>query len=756
MRLAMPLRTLVGLALAAGYFSGRASWKLPKQDSVPLAARLSALPRRGVPVREAVVVHWSDHQIPFIEARSDEDLAVALGIVHVHLRWTQLEVMRRISQGRVSEIIGPLGIEIDRALRTLDLSRAVPDIVARLPEETANWLGAFCIGINHAIAEAAEEPPDFSALGLSRERWQVADVLALARLAAVDVTWLIWLALLGHCDGDVASGLWRRLAGGGGVVEPTSIAPVDQGASTVAAFIRRFVRIGSNSFAVSPARSRSHGAWLASDPHLAPTLPNPWLVAGYKSPSFHVVGLMMPGIPATLLGRNSWIAWGGTNLHAASSELIDVTGLAATEIAKRHARLRVRWWRDSELVIRDTRHGPIVSDLPFLRRGEGRAYALRWVGHSPSDEITAMLRVNRARDWREFREALTLLAVPGQALTFADREGHIGKAMAGWLPRRPPGVPVGPLLPESAASYWRSLANASDLPATLDPSDRFVACANEEPADVPFPVGYFFSSRDRIERLGQLLGGTPPLGFGEITAVQRDLLAVSSLGLRDVLVGLVRLRAESATPRIARLLRSLEAWDGRYEEHSAGALAFELLLFHLAIALLGRKRIGLYSMMWDPRALLRADIESAAPALLARAMGKALPRTLRRLDGANVWGRLHRLRLPHFIGMIPLSGRGYRFGDWAVAGGSETLMKTAHPLTGKRHFARLVATARHVSDLSDPDRNYFVLLGGEDGWLGSTTLLDQVPLWQKGEYLNVPMRPETIRARFRFLTELLP
>ena len=81
-------------------------------------------------------------------------------------------------------------------------------------------------------------------------------------------------------------------------------------------------------------------------------------------------------------------------------------------------------------------------------------------------------------------------------------------------------------------------------------------------------------------------------------------------------------------------------------------------------------------------------------------------------------------------------------------------MKTAHPLTDRRHGTSYGSGARHVSDLSDLDRNYFVLLGGQDGWLGSTTCLDQVALRRDGEYITLPLRPKTARATFQHRTEL--
>ena len=115
---------------------------------------------------------------------------------------------------------------------------------------------------------------------------------------------------------------------------------------------------------------------------------------------------------------------------------------------------------------------------------------------------------------------------------------------------------------------------------------------------------------------------------------------------------------------------------------------------------------------------------------------------------------MHRLGLDHPLSLLPLVGGRFRFTDVPVGGGNDTLMKTAHHTGADRHFVDYGSNARHISDMSDPDRNYFVLLGGQDGHIGSTTFLDQTELWLEGAYIELPLRIETVRERFPYRTEL--
>src|SRR3954447_9699632 len=99
-----------------------------------VAERLAALPVAAAPVASPVEIRWNEHLVPFVEATSDRDLAVALGLVHAHLRLAQMELLRRIAQGRLAEVLGASALPFDRALRAIDICRAVPEIVERMPE----------------------------------------------------------------------------------------------------------------------------------------------------------------------------------------------------------------------------------------------------------------------------------------------------------------------------------------------------------------------------------------------------------------------------------------------------------------------------------------------------------------------------------------------------------------------------------------------------------------------------------------------
>ena len=712
-----------------------------------LQERLAMLPLRNAPVSRPVTMCWDDHQIPFIEAQSDEDLAAALGIVHAHLRLGQMELMRRLAQGRLSEMVGRFGLGLDRLVRTFDIGRAVPQILTSMPAETRAWLENFARGINHCLDHAPERPREFALLDLKREPWSIVDLVLLGRLIAADVNWIVWLRLLkfrGRADWPQ---LWRRL-----LRHDTLSFQSDNDAGAISdaakALLGGALRSGSNSLAVGAARSESGGALIASDPHLSITLPNPWLLAGVKSPSHHAVGLMVPGIPFIAIGRNPWIAWGGASLHAASSDLVEVP--PGTELGERVETIRIRGEADLVLHVGQSPWGPVVSDLPAFRSGGGRL-ALRWMGHKPSDEFTAMLRVGRARNWDEFRKAFEGYALPGLEMNFADISGHVGQLMAAKLPRRKHAEPAD--IVNHADDGWDSPIQSMELPSRFDPSEGFVASANARPKDNAPIVGFHFSPPNRLTRLQHLLSQAHALSVPGLMRIQGDVYLSTALAQRDTMLAWLR---DVPSDRIRQFRDALEAWDGNYDAQSPGANAFELLFFHMARETVPRASWSAYEAAWGTRALIWEDIMAVPAALRVPALHRAARKAAGDFRRGTIWGERHRLGLDHPLGRIPVLGRRYRFADLPASGTSESLMKTAYGLTNRRHSASYGSVARHISDLSDPDGNYFALLGGQDGCFGSANFTDQVALWQRGEYVALPLWPSSAAERFRHRTVLLP
>jgi penicillin amidase len=719
---------------------------------VTVEQRLAALPA-SAPVVQPVTIRWNAQMVPWIEAQSDEDLAFALGVVHGHLRGAQIALLRMVSQGRLSEIAGPFATDIDHALRALGFGRAAPAIIAAWPEETRRFVTRFVDGLNHATQRRDRVPPEFALLGLSPEPYTAEQLLAIGRLAGTDVNWLGWFALLPERERADFRRTWARVleAGSGAIPMEDPLAQILAGSS----------RAGSNTVAVAGRRSATGGAILANDPHLGLNLPNLWLVVGMRSPSFHAVGAMVPGLPIIGFGRNPDLAWGGTNMRAASSELFDVSRLPPEAFRTEEVRIRQRLWFSTTRRYRLTEHGPVITDAPVV---PGRDLALRWIGHEPTDEITALLAAARARDGAQFEAAFTNFGVSAQNMLWADRAGNIGRFMAATLPDRPGFRAGGPVLDATNPAHtqpWRNLRDTRTLPRLVNPPEGVLASANENPREWtanPPPVGYFFSDGDRVQRLMAALAERPRVSVADVEALQRDTRSPRARLLAEGL--LTRLDAVGVGAPEAAFLAPLRGWDGDYAAEARAPLVFEWLLARLIPALVAEGRSLAQrgpETGWNfITTFLLRDLDALEPARREAVLRQAAREAASLGANSSSWGEAHRLRAAHWLVNLPVLGGRFVFGDFPVGGSRETPMKTSHGLVEGRHNVTFGSMARHISDMSDPDANWFVLWGGQDGWLGSAAFADQVPMWREGRMIRLPLRAETVAAEFAHVTRLMP
>lgn len=709
-----------------------------------LDPRLAVFPGANLALKRPVRLRWNAHAVPYIQAQTDDDAAYTLGLVHVHLRCAQMHLLKRLAQGRVSEMFGPFTVDLDHALRLLDLPGAAARCEAGLSPESRAWLEPFVRGLNDAQAQLRVLPPEFRWLGLRAEPWTLTDVLTLGRLAGADVNWTHQAALLAARDRPDFRTLWQRLRVAGGTA----------GAGVFVQALAQVSRAGSNSVAIAGRRSASGAPLMANDPHLGQHLPNFWMLIGVDSPTYKMVGLMPPGLPFVGVGAGPRFTWGGTNMRAASSDLVDVSSLPASEIETRETVIRVRGLGVRRRRLRFTRFGPILNDARLLKV-KGGAVALQWMGTRASDEIGAFLGAARATTPAEFRAAFASFGVCAQNILFASREGAIGHVYAAYLPRRE-GLPeTSPVLsPAEAEAAWRERWDSMSLPMTLDPECGYRVSANDRPQFDQAPLGFFFSEGDRAARLAQLAAGER-LDLASLTQWQNDTRVPGAARLASALAQRL---AESGVE--GPLVEALRRWEGDYAADAATPVGFESLLHGIASRLEPQRAaqagLGLDDEWGRHTRLLLPDLDALDAGTRQRVLREAARSAERAQSRWPTWGDMHRLRIGHVLSLIPWLGRGLVVAEWGAGGTRESPMKNSHGLVRQRHLVQYGAQARHLSDLSDPDANHFMLLGGNDGWIGSAHYADLLPMWRQSRYLQMPLTAAGIEREFPLAMELAP
>lgn len=728
-------------------------WLSIRYPSFSLEDRLQQFRSMNLQLQPGTTIRFNEFFVPYIQAGSDAQGAYALGCVTEFQRGPQLQFLKRLAQGRLAEMGGGGFVDMDHLIRLLDFGRAAPEIWVRMPAHSREWVEGFVQGLNCVQAQRGRGV-DEKFLGIQPEPYTPMDILLFGRLAGADVNWPIYFSLIEHrLSGDFIE-WWNRLRRVGAGVSTSFDTPNSTTPSTaqqIGEFLNSLSRSGSNSIVLHGNRTQSGKPLMVNDPHLGQHLPNVWMMVGLRTPGYQCVGLMFPGVPILGLGRNPTLAWGGTNLRAASSDLVRLDEGTAQNTAEQTVRIGVRFSWARKRKLRFSPHGPVLTDCPALGRLCGKDHlALRWAGHWPTDEISSFLQAMRAQTVDELHKAMHGVGVTPLNVLGADTEGNIGHVLAATLPKRP-GFPEDDwVIAEAMANeHWSTQVCARDFPSVINPAAGFIVSANNRPSEVT-GLGFLFNGDDRVMRARALFNAHKRFTPQTLLALQLDVTSPLADRLSSQLADYCRPYLVSSEQKV--LCNAIDLWSGAYTADSFAALQFEFLLSALVRQLSVSRYAGRTPGLMDQWAYLTAclieDLEGLSNSERVRLVPQCVDEANRKAQHWQLWGNLHKIRLRHVLGHVPLLGKLFSSKSFPAAGSRETLMKNAHNLIRGFDETSYGSQSRHLSDLSDLDENHFVLLGGQDGWVGSQLMTDQIPLWQTRQSIQMPLRPSRIEQLF--------
>ncbi len=778
----MRLVVRLGVGLVAVALALLAAATTYLNRSIPPLSGTERLPGLGADVE----VTWDSLGVPYIRAASDSDALEALGYLHARDRLWEMETLRRAAEGRLAEILGPDAVDADRYLRSLDIPYAAWRCERAMAPETRDLARAYLRGINRWIAAHPRPlPPEFQLLRFTPGPWTTNQLVEIGRLVAWDLVNAGGELQLARAAARVGpervkelfpsypdsapvilpkgAGRWAeslrpgtpgprrrtRADTGSSGGAPSALLPL-RDLPTIPPLAARILdgvsmARASNSWVIGPSRTRSGKPILANDPHLALRAPALWYLAAIESPGLHVAGATIPGIPAIILGHNRRIAWGLTNvgvddvdyvierLSDDRSQVQTSAGWVGLEVLRDSIRVRGR--RAVPFVLRRGPHGPLIGPAPG---GDAHTeLAMRWSAHDPSDELTALLAVDRAGSWGEFRAALAGFRVPEQNWLYADVDGNIGYQMTGAVPVRRSGNGLLPTPGWTDEGKWERYLDFEELPWTLNPPEGFIVTANNRVVGPEYP--HFITANwelpYRAERIRELIASGGPFTADDVRRMQMDTLDVFARWAKELAA---HAAGDVGRPDVASALHD---WNG-----TMGADRTEPSIFWTWYRALQRLtfedelpdgyapssplqrwlRAGTSLWFDDSRTPQTEDL----PMLAARAMREALP-----LADKVPWGALHRTLSAHTLGGVRVLDRvlGLNIGPAPRAGSLYTV--DVGDFSGMRppFLNRHAASFRQVVDLADIEHAAMIITTGESGNPLSKRYRDQVVRWWRGD-----------------------
>lgn len=621
------MKRLIGvLAVVLVVAAGVSAWWWVRQ-SLPILDGQLTMPGLGAPVE----VLFDAHGVPSVYAISQEDAWFTAGVLHARDRRWQMELYRRVTMGRLSEVLGSQTLPFDKRFLTLGLREAARAEWERATPPVKLALEKYAAGVNAATAQmiGRKRPIEFQLLGIEPAKWEPIDSLAVGRLLAWRLAEnhqaeLVRAALVAK----FGEGPARQLTGVYPASAPAILSTRDSQTATPARLVpdpnhrvgglERTVaglewlaagarRGNSNNWVLAPARTKTGRPLLANDPHLPIEFPSVWYEMHLVAAGLDAVGVTIPGVPFVALGHNARIAWGMTATQADVQDL----ALERVDVTKQRAFYRGEWVpvdvTPADIPVRGrstpirfevwkTRNGPVFADTdlewdeppdwlsPDARPSdEQQAYSLRW--DTSGDFAAAFEALDRAHDWATFSDAVTGFGAPSMNIVYADVDGNIGYAMSGKVPVRSGGD--GTLPVDGATSpAWNGSIDPATLPRALNPEGGVFFSANNE-IDRRFGglITKDWTAPFRATRLRDQLSNAQGVDADAMAALQNDRHSVAA---DIVLAGLDSAiktgQSRSGEARSVALLEQLAKWDHVVDSRPVVSLyeAFEDALWRRA------------------------------------------------------------------------------------------------------------------------------------------------------------------------------
>jgi len=492
-------------------------------------------------LQQEVTVERDRWGVPHIRAASVEDLAEAQGYVVAQDRLWQMDLLRRVARGQLSEILGPRTLLIDKEFRTNGFARAADRDATLLDPESRKVMEAYARGVNQFIARHKKNLPlEFSLLSYEPSPWQPSDTLAISAYMYRTLT-DTWQKKLNRAKVTERAGAARAkdlfseessmdhfVVGDPKVIDdgsqrsaadsddeddddddmqPDTVLKARGTVSTggltaesapdltaaLSQSVLEFLReskseirqgLGSNNWVVSGAHTATGKPLLANDTHLELSIPPIWYEIHLTAPGWNVKGFTLPGAPMVIIGHNDRIAWGFTNNGA------DVQDLYVESFIPPDDNYRVNakggWAKaqhfDEVIHVKDQRdeHLEVVVTRhgPIVHREGEKEYALRWTATEPGGLANSYNWLGKARNWKEFREIMKRVWGPGQNAVYADVDGNIGYTMAARVPVRKKGHGEVPVPGDTDDYEWTGYIPFDQLPQALNPENGLIVTAN--------------------------------------------------------------------------------------------------------------------------------------------------------------------------------------------------------------------------------------------------------------------------------------
>ncbi|QBN18695.1 penicillin acylase family protein [Flavobacterium nackdongense] len=741
-------------------------------------------------IQKETTVYFDDFGVPHIYANSQKDAMIALGYVHAQDRLWQMELLRRIAPGRLSEMFGSKLVKTDQFFAGLGIDENSENAIAQLDKKSeAYQLGmAYIDGINQYMEEG-KTPVEFQVLGLKKDKFTLKDVYNIFGYMAfsfamaqktdpllTDIRNKLGPEYLKDFGLDGSLGITQIKNFDGRAIEYAEISKAVASLldnSPVPAFI------GSNSWVIAPEKTKNGKVIFANDPHIAFSQPCTWYEAHLVVPDYEIYGYYLAGTPFPLLAHNREYAYGLTMFENDDLDLFQeetnpnnqnqyksATGFQNFTI--RQETIKIKDSSDLVLEVRETQHGPIVNDVLDGIKGT-KPVAMSWIYTQQKNQILeAVFALSHASNLENFRNGVALIAAPGLNIMYGDAKGNIAWNTSGKLYKLDKSVnPNFIMNGANGIDDQKEFLDFSKNPHAINPSWNYIYSANNQPEAVEgylYP-GYYLP-QDRAKRISELLQPKSDWTKEKVEKMMNDNTSSIAPSIAANLI--MVLDAKTLSENEKQAVSILKRWKGSnnlndsaptiYQkwiyhylkntfQDELGETDFNMLLStHSAKQIIEAQSKNENSIWWDDVATknkkeTRTEILNKS---FHEAM-KALENQLGKEVTTWTWNRVHTLEHQHPLGQVAALRAVFNVGSFEVPGSTEVINNLFFSFTNTGEYqVKGGPSTRRVIDFSDIENSMSILPTGQSGNPFSKHYSDQAEMYNTGKFRKMKMNEEEI------------
>lgn len=758
----------------------------------------AALPRyRGELITSGlgadVTVYRDVRGMPHIYAANEHDLYFSVGYVSAQERLWFMDLIRRITQGRLSEVMGEKLVETDKFLRCLEMTAKSKILLSNEDSASLSYMQAYADGVNAYIAAAGKKlPPEFRILGYKPEPWKLEDIANIVGYMGWDLA----------KDNMTADLFYYRLSQKLGIEKATRLIP-DWNAVNEVVFpdfkldetllkdAQKFVSSmdkleamgvasfsGSNNWAVSGKKTETGKPILSNDMHLSFGSPGIWMQMHQVIPGkLNVTGVVIPGEPFVVAGHNEKIAWGETNL------MVDDIDLFAEKINPQNENqyffngdwknmvvrkeiIKIKGGKKDSVIIKYTHRGPIISGYHSVKDA---SLSMRWSGYDSSDELRSVCLLNRAAGWDDFRTAINTFRSASQNFAYADVEGNIGLNTGGGIAIRKGN---GSIIRngETDEFDWKGYVPFEQLPFSYNPERGYVSSANNKTVieGYPYYISSDFELPYRINRIRQMLGEKEVFGIEDFKRMILDQHSDYASLLTPFILRLESRKNELTVSEVSAL-HTLSDWDYDMKADLVAPSVFEFFRISFMENLLADELGELYSQFYKKagdyyiyRILktgpdewvdnINTPQKETLDDIVLKSFKDCISAITKQCGEEQTkwyWGNIHKITIEHPLGSVKILDRIFRLNSdtYSIGGSFHTVSPYSY---GEGFKVNHGASERHIFNTANWDESLTIIPTGASGIPAGEFYLSQTKAYLEGKFYKDAFSEGAVKAAAKY------